>query len=206
LPGSSKFKGVALGLLLVIIATGIFLLTYAPHERTLGPGILPVYVHVSLTWTGTLFFILSAIAGITELLRNKDWHSWVRPLFMAAFITYMAGFLVSLWASYVNWGGIPFQEPRIISAFNVVAVASVCALLMVWQPRKPLTGIAAIIPAVFIIFGVQNTRLVLHPDNPIWQAPLSIRYTFISMFGIALLLGIWLVWAQRIFVGEKAGN
>jgi hypothetical protein len=183
----------------------VVLISSAPHERTLGPGILPVYVHVSLTWSGMLFFILSAVFGILNaLLSRKGLYSWLRPLFTTAYITYLAGFLVSLWASYVNWNGIPFREPRIVSALSVVAAASLCVVLLHWLPSKRLAGVLTAIPAVMILSGLQNTNLVLHPDNPIRQAPASIRNMFMAMFGIALLLSIWLVWVQRLFFREKA--
>jgi hypothetical protein len=207
LPGSSKYKGLSLGLLLVILAAAVVLMSNAPHERTLGPGILPVYVHVSLTWAGMLFFILSAVLGVLVVFTGgKSWFSWLRPVFMTAYITYLAGFLVSLWASYVNWNGIPYREPRVLSALNAIVVTSVCAVLLLWLRRKWMAGIVAVIPAFFVMSAVQSTRLVLHPDNPIRQAPAGIRNTFITMFGLVLLLSVWLVWVQRLLWRERAGN
>ena len=48
---------------IALVAAGAALVWLAPAERTLGPGIRWVYVHVGLMWAGTLGGVVSMIAA-----------------------------------------------------------------------------------------------------------------------------------------------
>ena len=50
--------------LAVIVVLQIIVLQISPEERTLGGGIKPVYLHVSLTWTGMIFLAVNGLLGL----------------------------------------------------------------------------------------------------------------------------------------------
>ena len=184
--------------LLVIIILQAAVLVQAPNERTLGVGIKPVYLHVSLTWVGMILLLLSAILGLAALVTNNArLISWLRTFFMIGLFLYVIGFLVSMYASWLNWGGIPYREPRIHNAINVVVAGIASWILYELLPFNRIKGLAAILPAAFIFLGGQSDRMALHPENPVSTAPASIQNTFFIMFGLAILLAVWLVWFQR---------
>ena len=60
--------------LALIVFLQITILILSPAERTLGNGIKPVYLHVSLTWTGMVFFLISAIFGIVVFFSESNWY------------------------------------------------------------------------------------------------------------------------------------
>ncbi len=184
--------------LLVIIILQAVVLVQAPNERTLGVGIKPVYLHVSLTWVGMILLLLSAILGLAALVTNNArLTSWLRTFFMIGLSLYVIGFLVSMYASWLNWGGIPYREPRIHNAINVVVAGIASWILFELLPFNRIKGLAAMLPAAFILLGGQSDRMALHPENPVSTAPAGIQNTFFIMFGLAILLAVWLVWFQR---------
>jgi len=192
------------GLIVVIQAT---ILWFAPNEKTIGNGIKPVYLHVSMTWAGMIFFFLAGLLGIfTAALGKQRLAIWFRSLYFAAFVLYLSGFLVSMYASWLNWGGIPFQEPRIRNAINVVVVGIAIFTFMELVRNIRLQGVAGVVPILFIVFSRGSDRMVLHPDNPVTTAPAEIKATFGIMFVVALFLTIWVVGQARKLYSEKIEN
>jgi len=186
-------------LLLVIILTAqLVVLWISPEERTLGVGIKPVYLHVSLTWTGMLLLALSGFLGFgVAISTDEKMASWLKIIYTVGFGIFGAGFLVSLYASVVNWGGVPFREPRVITALNILVVAAVAWILTRWITRKRLNGLLSMVPVVFMIMTVKGSTIVLHPDNPVQSSPNGIKYAFYGMFMLALLLAGWWVCTLR---------
>lgn len=185
-------------LLAVIILLQTIVLILAPEERTIGTGIKPVYLHVSLTWTGMVLFILTAVLGLILLFsRREGLATWHRTFYLSALVFFGAGFMISLYASFINWGGIPLQEPKFRLASNVI-VAGVAGWYL-QELAKPLVlkAISSWIPLGFLLLGSSSPRMVLHPDNPVMNSPLSIMSSFLAMFALALLLAAWFVWYRR---------
>jgi len=111
-------------LLALIVFLQIIILSLSPDERTLGVGIRPVYLHVSLTWTGMVMIFITAVLGLVVLKSgSRKLVGWQRSFLLSSIWFYGIGFLISMYASWVNWGGIPIQEPRIQGAINVLVAA-----------------------------------------------------------------------------------
>lgn len=182
-------------LLALVVILQATVLVLSPNEKTLGWGIKPVYLHVSLTWTGMLLFFGATLLGLILLFTGRQpFASWQRRIFRTALVFYLVGFLISGYASWLNWGGIPWQEPKIQAAVNVL-VAGIGAwyLLELLGPLR-LKALAGMIPFIFISLGSNSPRMVLHPDNPVTSSPLGIKTTFLVMFGLAIVLAVWFLW------------
>lgn len=183
--------------LIVILQTTILIVS--PEEATIGVGIKPVYLHVSLTWTGMIWLLVSAGLGLIILIRpDEGFSNWQRNLFTVAIGLYLAGFLISMYASWLNWGGIPYQEPRIRAAINVVVSGIAAWILQDFLTKRWLKALMPVIPVIYIFVGGRSPRMVLHPDNPVSTSPLGIKATFIGMFVLAVLLSFWLLWTNGV--------
>ena len=185
-------------LLALIVILQIIVLWVSPEERTIGIGIKPVYLHVSLTWTGMILLLITALLGLIVLINgNERIAGWQRTFLLSALWFYGVGFLISMYASWLNWGGIPFQEPRIQGALNVLVSTITVWLLREMLNTPRLQGVLGWIPLAFMLTAGRSSRVVLHPDNPVATSPLSIKLSFLSMFGLAIFLSIWFIWVQR---------
>jgi hypothetical protein len=179
-----------------LITAVIFLIYLSPQEATLGTGIRAVYVHVALTWTGMVGFVLAGILGLVVLATaNQKWAAWMQTLGWVAFGFYVAGVAMSAIASKVNWGGVFWQEPRMMAAVNSMAVAAILLSLNLWVPWVRLRGLLqAAIPAI-VAWITYSAPLVLHPRNPIFSSEATnIQLTFIIMFLLVAAIGGWIVW------------
>lgn len=195
----SKFFKARWWLLALVVILQTTTLIFSPEERTLGIGIKPVYLHVSLTWTGMLLMLVSGVMGLVALFwQNEKLVAWQRNVFTVAIGLYAAGFLISMYASWLNWGGIPYQEPRIRAAINVVVSGIAAWILQDLVSKKWLKAAVPLIPLVYIFVGGRSPRMVLHPDNPVSTSPLGIKATFISMLALAVILGFWLLWVNGV--------
>jgi cation transport ATPase len=185
-------------LLGAIVLMQIIILLLAPEEKTIGNGIKPVYLHVSLTWTGMALFFITALLGL-EMLFSKSGtlESWHRICFTAALLFFGSGLLVSLYASYVNWGGIPLQEPKFRMAVNVIVAGFAGWYLRELAKPRAIKALSSLIPVGFMFLGSSGPRMVLHPENPVMTSPLGIKGSFLAMFALAVLLAAWFLWYRR---------
>ena len=202
-----KEKTASWWLLAVVVVLQIIVLQISPEERTLGGGIKPVSLHVSLTWTGMIFLAVNGLLGLAAAVSGKERLAcWQRNVFMTSLIFYGVGFLISMYASWYNWGGIPWQEPRIRAAVNVlVSGIGAWALRELVHPNR-LKGLAGLIPVAYLMIGGKSPRMVLHPDNPVVSSPLGIKGTFYVMFALAFLLAVWVLWLNSRRSGGCAGQ
>ena len=58
------------GVPVFILAAVAAIVWLAPEEKTLGPGIKSVYVHVALTWTGMTGLTIAGLLGIGAAITN----------------------------------------------------------------------------------------------------------------------------------------
>ena len=179
-----------------LVTAVLFLLYLAPEEATLGRGIRSVYIHVALTWTGLAGFALAGLVGLAVLATaNERLLRWMQTLGWVAYGFYVGGVAVSALASQVNWGGVFWQEPRMMAAFNSLAVATIIMAANMWVPWARVRGLLqAVIPAA-IIWITYNAPLVLHPGNPIFSSEATgIKFAFIGLFLLFAAIAAWIVW------------
>lgn len=168
----------------------------APEERTLGQGIKVVYVHVALTWTGMLAFLMSGILGLymaaSNSLRGAHWNKIISRI---AFACFVAGFALSILAAKINWGDVFWDEPRMISSLQFLAVAIGILMLNHWLTSRRLQGIASAFLAFFMMFWILGSPLVLHPESPIRESSAAdIQLTFLGLFLLACSAAAWAAW------------
>ncbi len=187
-----------MGLLLLL------LWQFSPPERTLGTGIRPVYVHVGLIWTGMIGLVSAGLLG-GWLLVTGDlcWRRWARATGWVACGFFLAGLLVSMWASQVNWGGVFLAEPRYLTNFAVLLAALVVQVLaeLPFFSSRVLGGLHLMVAGALLL-SLRVTPLVLHPVNPVRTSnSIGIQLTFLGFFLLFLVAAVWMV--ARLATGSS---
>jgi hypothetical protein len=189
---NNKLKKIPIWPLILILVFGVIIVLVSPEEKSLGSGIKSVYVHVALTWMGMLSLTVSGAFGLYGLFfGNKKIYRLVFIAFGVSIAFYILGYFASMISSYINWGGVPFQEPRFISSLNVIIAAILSGGLMFIVPWERFKSALAALPIVFIFWTLQTDRMALHPDSAVETAPLGIRLSFYGMFLISFLFYLW---------------
>jgi hypothetical protein len=177
----------------LLLVSGVVLA--APVEATLGTGIRSVYVHVGFTWVGMAGLYLAGAAGMVALFwPQPTLLRWMRAVGMVGLIFFAAGTAVSLYAQQVNWGSISWVEPITAAMLRFTAVGIIVHILLSWPINARLQGGLSLALALFHVWSVDNTPLVLHPQDPIGTSTSSgIRDTFSVVAVISAALAVWLI-------------
>ena len=188
------------GILFLLLGTALVLVWLGPEERTLGGGIRSVYIHVGLVWTGMAAFGLAAALGLWLAATASDTAArWLPTVSRVGLLVYFAGIAASALASRLNWGAVFWQEPRMATAVNMLAVALIVQVLTSWLPTHRLVGLLHTGFFALLLWANASTRLVLHPDDPIGTSDaIGIRLTFWAVFvliGTAVAWGVY-TWQQ----------
>jgi len=186
---------------IVAVTTGVLLLTLVlmPPERHLGRLLSLIYLHGALIRSGALLFFLSALASIWAFFTDKEeaWQ-WVVALFISAWLTWVLGFIISFYPSYVTWGApIVWAEPRTRMVVNVALIAALFFTLAYWLHDRRWWGIVALLIGGALPILLWRTGVIRHPLNPVGTSPstaLRVAYTcvLISTFILGLTLAYYL--------------
>lgn len=179
--------------ILLVIAAVVVL---APQEKSLGEGIKSVYVHVALTWTGMAGLTLAGLLGIVMLVNQSErLQRWAQALGWVSIALFAGGFVMSMVAAQVNWGGIFWAEPRTTMALQIISVTLIVQVLCSWIQRLRVQALLHIGAALFMTWRIISTELVLHPQSPILNSDsLAIQLTFGAVFLLVVVIACWLVW------------
>ncbi len=190
--------GLVRGLTFLAVALAL-LFWLAPAERTLGTGMRSVYLHVGLIWTGIAGFSIGGLLGLLVFLRNDaQLDGWAQTVGWVACGFFAAGFLSSMLASSINWGGVFLAEPRNLSALMVLCVALIVQIWGSWPVSPRLKGLFRVALVAIFIWSNLTTPLVLHPQNPIrTSTSQAIQYAFLGIFLLFSLAAALLVVALR---------
>jgi len=191
-------------LLGLIVLAQLVVLAIAPEEKTIGTGIKPVYFHVSLTWTGILMLAAAVILGAGVLLSaNQKLAVWQARALNSGFVLYIFGFLVSMYASVINWGGVPFNEPPVRQAINFMLAGIVLWGSSWWFNTPRMKALLGVLAAGMLLLATESSQSILHPESPVNSSPQSIKFTFYIMFGLGLLLAAWTIDYQKQITQKK---
>lgn len=179
------------GLLAAILALTLL----APEEKTLAAGIRPVYVHVGLTWAGMVLLLAAGGTGLAlAFAPHHALERWQARLYLVGMAFFALGLVISLAAAQMNWGGIPFREPRFLTALNVLVIGSLAAGLARLASNPRLSGLARALPALVLFLSLRGQSFGLHPQSPVSSAPPAIKLTFYAMFILMLACSGWWLW------------
>ncbi|MBX3054748.1 MAG: hypothetical protein KF753_24970 [Caldilineaceae bacterium] len=190
--------GLVRGFTFLAVAVAL-LLWLAPAEKMLGTGMRSVYLHVGLIWTGIAGFTVAGLLGLLVLWRDDArLDGWAQTVGWVACGFFAAGFLSSMLASSINWGGVFLAEPRNASALMVLSVALIVQIWGSWPVWSRLKGLMRVVLVAIFTWSNLTTPLVLHPRDPIrTSTSLMIQYTFLGIFVLFSLAAALLVVAVK---------
>ncbi len=133
---------------------------------------------IGLTLVGLAVTVV-ALAWRWEVL-----HAWSGALARTGLLLWVIYLPLSMWASKLSWNGIPLDDPRFRTAFQVLVLAAgfqIAAAL--WGPRRRLaSGLNAVLALILWIL-LLTTQDVMHPQNPMRSSALTIQFFFALLVG-----------------------
>ncbi|MCA9973365.1 MAG: hypothetical protein KC425_24265, partial [Anaerolineales bacterium] len=146
------------------------------------------------TYTGMAGFGVAGLLGLGELLLRRPWGAPRRLIGWVAFGFYLSGVATSALASQVNWGAVFWQEPRMVTSLNILAVALLVQLAALF-PWGWLPALLSVLLPPAIVWANRSARLVLHPPNAIRDSDATgIQLAFLGMFVLCFLAAAVITW------------
>lgn len=186
-----KFNGLIPVFLLVLIAIVLWI---SPEERTLGTRIKIVYIHVAFVWTGLLGILLTGAlsSGAFWQPTAKRLEKILPILNLTAVLCFGIGFILSLGAAQLNWGGIAWTEPRMVGAMRILSMAVIVLVLTYWLTDIRVRGLLYIGLLIFTVWTQGTMRDAIHPTNPIFTSESnSFAIAVLSLVALVILLAVW---------------
>lgn len=180
------FNRERIGLTLVGLAVIVFVLALAaPRDATLRDASPVVYLHGALVWTAILALTAAGVVGLAGLVLGRDLlHAWSGALARTGTLFWVIYLPFSMWASKVTWNGIPLEDPRFRTAFQVLVLAGgfqIAAAL--WGSKNRLSSGLNVILAVVLWVLTLTTQDVMHPQNPMRSSAATIQFFFALLVG-----------------------
>jgi hypothetical protein len=175
-----------IGLTLVGLAVVVLIMALlAPRDATL-KGISPVvYLHGALVWTSILAFNAAGVVGLAGLVSGRGLlHAWSGALARTGLLLWVIYLPLSMWASKMSWNGVPLDDPRFRTAFQVLVLGAgfqVAAAL--WGPRSRLGSGLNVILAVALWILMLTPQDVMHPPSPMRASAPTIQFFFALLVG-----------------------
>lgn len=191
----------------LLAVAGVWGLLLAPQERSMGTTIRPVYLHVSATVTGMTLLYAAAGLGLLRVAGLVErWEEWLPRVWGAGVVMFALGYLLSLLAAHVAWGGVFWAEPRVRSSLGVLAVGAVAWAAAPHLTRRPVGHLLWPVGLGVIMVMLATSRQVIHPESPVQDVtPWSIRGTFYGLTVLMLVVG-WEVMGMLKQLSHAEGN
>lgn len=184
---------------MALAAVAVFT-AFGPAEKSLGTNVRVVYLHGVWVWTALVAFILAAIVGLLGLITKREsLNVWSRVLGRTGLVFWITYLPLSIWAMQTNWNGLFLAEPRwrFAAVFAVGGLVLQIGLTLMESPKWASVG--NILYALAMLFALQTTESVMHPDSPILTSDaVRIQIYFFGLLFLTLLAawGVARLWLQ----------
>ncbi len=191
-----RLKWIGLPFILLLGLT----LIWMPPERHLGRLLTLIYLHGALIRTGALLFSLGGVIALVALAtRDKRTWEWMYAFQVTAWGTWVLGFLLSIYPSFVTWGApVVWGEPRTRMVLQVALVSGLLFLVGWWLGARAWSAVMSLVVGGLVPLLVWRTGVIRHPLNPIGTSPsTTFRLAYaIVLFSIVVLAGVVTAWVQ----------
>lgn len=154
---------------LAVIGCTVSILSIPP-DATLGTMVRFVMFHGASTWVNMGTFTLAGVLGLVYVAgghRVRVWNEALRWFSLALWVVNSALGILSM---KLLWGGILWDEPRLMMTFGILAAAiTTLALQLIFDhPAIPAVLDAAIAGTLwFLVLVLPN---LFHPDSPVFSS------------------------------------
>ncbi|MBI4788662.1 MAG: hypothetical protein HY782_16645 [Chloroflexi bacterium] len=144
------------------------LLALSPAEATLGNAVKLVYAHGAAERVAEYAYLIAGGLGLWSLRGMTDSHArWTRAVTETAIVFWLAQFMISLPAQIVAWGGLTWNEPRVIGAIWIGVLTPLVYAVARWIGDPSWMALAAVANAAIVLIVLRGAINILHPLDPI---------------------------------------
>lgn len=159
---------------LFLLLAGILAAGVSPSEKTIGKALALVYLHIGF-FVGSLALFFFTVLVSLLLPSEKARRVLTGSFYNAGGVAWFIYFLFSAAVAYVSWGGIYWQEPRMIIAVRVIFLFLLAQAINYFFEKRYqhlIFGSGAFLSILIWLFRFS----IFHPKAPIRESnSLSIK-------------------------------
>ncbi len=166
----------------VALAVAAVLLT--PPDQKLGGMVRFVMYHGASTWVNMLTFTLAGALGLATLAGRERARAYGEAFRWVALPHWVVNTILGLISMRLIWGGILWNEPRLMMTFGILAGALLvlAAQFLLDSPKVPAALDAVLAAALwFLVLVLPN---LFHPDSPVFNS--DNRVYIATFFGMVV--------------------
>lgn len=182
MPLSKTARTVSISLIALAAVACVAAILSIPPDEKLGTMVRFVMFHGASTWVNMGTFTLAGAFGIAYLLGVRGALRWGQAFWWIALPHWTVNTILGILSMKFIWGGILWDEPRLIMTFGLLA-ASIVVLtisLIFDHPKIPAALDALLAAALwYLVLVLPN---LFHPDSPVFNSDSKVYiYAFLGM-------------------------
>lgn len=177
------------------LIVGVLSAAFSPSEKTIGKVIGLVYLHVGFFIGSFALLILTILFGVSWWFRkNKLLFIFNQNSYRISFFSWVVYFILSALIAKLSWGGVFWEEPRMVIAIEVIFIF-LFVFLLDWFFDKKFTpyfytaGSLSSIGIWFFRFSIMHPRAPIRNSDVFLikiSALVSIVFTALSIVLLAI--------------------
>ncbi len=174
----------------VSVGAAVLIALLAPAEKQLGDAVKLIYLHAGLVLVSMLLVTAVGALGLLYLLTGRGiFFAWAKPAKAVTLIFWFVYLTSSVIAMRLTWGGIIWNEPRLMLAASIFLVLIAIYLIsMTFNAPRAIASLNLMM-GVSVWVLVARVPAVMHPtSNPITSSssnPIKLDTLFIFLFFMA---------------------
>ncbi|MCL4079447.1 hypothetical protein MX659_07605 [Coriobacteriia bacterium Es71-Z0120] len=152
------------------VAGSVAAVLLTPPDQKLGAMVRFVMYHGASTWVNMATFTIAGAAGVATLLGAERWRPYGEAFRWLALPHWVVNTILGLISMKLIWGGILWNEPRLLMTFGILAGALLvlAAQYLADSPKVPAALDALLALSLWALVLVLPN--LFHPDSPVFRS------------------------------------
>lgn len=138
----------------------------APAEQQLGEAVKLIYLHAGLVFVSMLLVtVVGALGALFLLTGKKAFFDWARPAKTVTLIFWFVYLSSSIVAMRLTWGGIIWNEPRLLLATSIFLILMAIYLISLTFDAPRVIASLNVLMGASVWILVSRVPAVMHPTS-----------------------------------------
>jgi len=167
---SKTARTAALTLIALAVVGCVISILSIPPDAMLGKMVRFVMFHGGSTWVNMGTFTLAGLFGLAYMFgvrRALPWNEAFRWLSLGLWVV---NTVLGILSMKILWGGILWDEPRLLMTFGILAGSVVTLALQLIFDRPTIPAVCDALLAGSLWFLVLVLPNLFHPDSPVFSS------------------------------------
>ena len=170
MPLSKTARTTLIALIPLAVVGCVIAILSIPPDAKLGTMVRFVMFHGAATWVNMGTFTLAGLFGLAFIFGVKGARPWGEAFRWLSLPLWIVNTALGIVSMKVLWGGILWDEPRLMMTFGILAASIiVLALQLIFDHPKIPAALDALLAGTlwYLVLVLPN---LFHPDSPVFSS------------------------------------